>query len=197
MHLNDVSIIVTSISTNKMYLARSYPDDDFNNNGKVELYSVPVYKIYIKNSHNAIKEWTALRFMPYWNDPQKPDPHYKSQGWINAGLKQLTRKHVTFFNPHYSTQNRPSPFEGAIQLRDSFLIHAGPKNLSESGWGAAGCVEIIGDFQNFKIDIQKLSGSKKQNPNDAISELVRLRKLYVQVDYAEPPKIKSNLAGEF
>ncbi|WP_207787665.1 hypothetical protein [Candidatus Thiosymbion oneisti] len=166
----------------------------------MELYYVPVYKVLIEGTNakgaKVKKEWPALRFMPYWNDPKKPDPHYSTRGWVNAGLHQLPKKKVTFYNPNYGTQNRYSPYSGAIQMRDSFLIHAGPRNLSEEAWGSAGCVEIIGNFNDFKQDIADLSGSISKDAGGAISELVKAGKLFVRVDYARPPDIKKNFAGE-
>jgi hypothetical protein len=57
------------------------------------------------------------------------------------------------------------------------------------------CGNRIGDFDNFKNDIRKLSGSDKTDLQDAILELVSARKLYVKVDYAEPPNIKAGLLG--
>lgn len=204
--LRDVLIIVSNIksSTNNkpvFYLARSFPDDDRNNNGRIETYHVPVYKVFIEGTDSGgskiKKEWNALRFMPYWNDPKKPDSHYHTKGWVNAGLHKLDKKKVTLYKPSYGTQNRYSPYSGAIQMRDSFLIHAGPRNLQESGWGSAGCVEIVGNFDDFKKDIADLSGSSKKNAGDAITELVKVERLFVKVDYATPPNIKKNFAGEY
>ena len=57
-------------------------------------------------------------------------------------------------------------------------------------------MKIIGNFDNFKNDIRKLSGSDKTDPHDAILELVSARKLYVKVDYAEPPNIRADYWGE-
>ena len=75
---HSVLIVVSNKKTGDTYLSRSYPDDDINNNNKIELYRTPVYKIVIKgmDSTNAsqIKEWPAVRFMPYWNDPKTTIP---------------------------------------------------------------------------------------------------------------------------
>ena len=194
--LNEVLIIISNEKTGDIYNARSYPDADYDNDGKLELYKTPVYKVYIKNK-KIKKEWKALRFMPYWNDPKAPSQKYRSRGWVNSGLSQsISKKVVTYYNPKYGTQNRPSPFSGAIQIKDNFLIHAGPQNLFEAGWGGAGCVEIIGDFDKFKEDIRNLSGSNKKNHHEAILELVKAKKLFVQVDFAVPPDLKKNFWQE-
>jgi hypothetical protein len=72
------------------------------------------------------------------------------------------------------------------------LIHAGPKNLLDTGWGSAGCVEIIGDFGRFKQDIRDLSGiGSTMEAGLAIFKLVQNRKLFVQVQYDTPPNFKS------
>lgn len=109
----------------------------------------------------------------------------------------MARKKVIYYNPSYGTQNRWSPYAGAIQIDGSFLIHAGPTSLGDVGWGAAGCVEIIGSFDKFKDDIKILSGTGASKSDDAIQSLVKTEKLYVTVEYAPPPDIKSAVYGEF
>lgn len=199
-NLKAVEIIVSNLATGEVYLSRSYPDDDYDNNGKIELYNVPVHKVFIRGINNTgmpeKKEWKAVRFMPYWNDPAAPVKTYKSRGWINAGKHKVARKVVSYYNPDYGTHNRYSPYGGAIQIEDSFLIHAGPNSLAEYGWGSAGCVEIIGNFDDFKKDIQSLSGSSKINVHAAILELVAQKKLFVQVDYAAPIDIKKQFVRQ-
>lgn len=198
--LRNVTVLVSNVRTGDMYLARSYPDDDYNNNGRIELYRVPVYIVEIKGTDGSnkpqTKTWKALRFMPYWNDPASPKPNYRTKGWANAGLHSLAKKAVTFYNPHYGVQNRHSPYAGAIQMRDSFLIHAGPKVLTEHGWGSAGCVEVVGDFDKFRDDIKMLSGFAKPRAHDAILEMVRARTLFVQVNNATPPDLKASFVRE-
>ena len=166
----------------------------------MELYNTPVYKVFVKGGEasNAtqIKEWPAVRFMPYWNDPKEPNSHYRTKGWVNAGLHKLDKRLVTYYNPNYGTQNRHSPHRGAIQLRDSFLIHAGPSSLRDAGWGSAGCVEIIGDFSNFLKDIKTISGSTKSDTHKSILDLVKAKKFFVEVEYEVPPDFRSNLYGE-
>lgn len=193
--LNDVTILVSNIKTGDTYQARSYPCDDNNLNWKPELYRVPVYKVFI-NGDGQVKEWKALRFMPYFNDPQFPAPGYRTMGWVNSGLRSTPKIKVTYYNPKYKVHNTTLPYDGAIQISGNFLIHAGPLRLSSPGIGGAGCVEIVGDFNNFKNDIKVLSGSTKSSNDAAILELVAARKLYVKVNYAAPPDIKANFVRE-
>ena len=115
---------------------------------------------------------------------------------MNAGLHALSKRAVPRYKPDYGVQNRDSPFGGAIVMRDFFYIHAGPQSLSEHGWGSAGCVEIVGNFDKFKDDIKLLSGSTKSLVREAILELVKAKKLFIQVKYATPPDIKSNFVRE-
>jgi hypothetical protein len=190
--LNEVLIIISSEKTGENYLSRSYPDDDYDNNGKIELYKTPVFKVYIKSKGKKIA-WKALRFMPYWNDPKQPSPKYKLRGWTNSGLgNSIPKKQVTYYNPAYGTHNRYSPYSGAIQIQGSFLIHAGPNSLIDYGWGAAGCVEIIGNFDQFKNDIRDLSGSNFKDAHKAIQELVKAKKLFVKVEAAIAPNLRKN-----
>ena len=137
-----------------------------------------------------------MRFFPYWNNPTKPNPHYKTLGWVNAGLHALTKRSVPTYKPDYGVRNRQSPFAGAIVMRGSFYIHAGPQTLAEEGWGSAGCVEIVGNFDEFKDDIQFLSGSATPDARGAILELVKAKKLFIQVDHATPPNLKSKVVKE-
>lgn len=188
--MNEVLITISNIKTGENYLARSYPDDDYNNNGKIELYWTPVYKVFLQNDKEQ-KEWKALRFMPYWNDPKQPYSKYKTRKWVVSGLSShIPKKIVTYYDPQYGVQNRYSPYAGGIQIKDSFLIHAGPQSLADIGWGAAGCVEIIGDFDKFKDDIRILSGIETNNSHDAIQMLVKSSKLYVEVQETTAPNIK-------
>lgn len=189
--MNIVTITVTNRKTGDTYQAKSYPDADKNNDGRIELYNTPVYEINI-TSGTTTKTWKAVRFMPFWNDPASPSTKYKSQGFINSGLHKFHKQAVSLYLPNYGTQNRFSPYRGGIQIRNNFLIHAGPVDLNDSGWGSAGCVEIIGDFGKFKQDIRDLAGiSNTVEPGQAITKLVEKRKLFVEVEYATPPNFKN------
>ena len=53
--LRNVTITVSSIPTGNAYLARSYPHDDYNNNGKMQLYRVPVYNVLIQGTDAPIE----------------------------------------------------------------------------------------------------------------------------------------------
>ena len=186
---NEVLITISGTKTKDIYYSKTYPDRDYDDDGREEYYKTPVYKVIIANKHIK-KEWKALRFMPYWNDPKKPRPGYKHRGWINSGLSSLAKKAVTYYDPTYGTRNRMSPFPGGIQIKGNFLIHAGPKNLLDYGWGAAGCVEIIGNFDLFKEDIRLLSGAKIKNVHQVIADMVKARKLFVEVEFAPRPSLK-------
>ena len=104
---------MTIVVTNKIigkYEARSYPQDDINNNGKTELYEVDVYEILLTGKDNEgnrlVKEWSAPRFMPYWNNPDSPDNRYKAMGWVNAGLSQEKTYIISRYISNYELQNR-------------------------------------------------------------------------------------------
>jgi len=189
---------VTITLTNRIsgqYEARSYPDDDIDNDGLIELYTVPVYEVLIDGTDdagNAVRHThQAPRFMPYYNDPAKPDPHYTTRGWTNAGLSSGRTIVVSRYIPGYELQNRYSPGRGAIVLKGTFYIHAGPASLSDIGFGSAGCVEIIGNYDTFKGHIAALSGLKGVSSDTAIAQLVAARSLIVVIQQATVPDIKS------
>ena len=129
--------------------------------------------------------------MPYWNDPKSPDTHYATKGWTNSGLSSARTVVVSRYIRDYAVHNRYTPGKGAIVLKGSFYIHAGPGVLSDVGYGSAGCVEIVGNYDTFKSDIASLSGSKFTDADDAIENLVNERKLTVRIEGTTAPDIKS------
>ncbi|MRG96384.1 hypothetical protein [Polyangium spumosum] len=201
-NLREVLITVSSLQTSDRYLAKSYPDKDYDNNGLHELYEVPVYKVFLDGTDADGKpqrrEWTALRFMPYWNDPKMPEPGHEAdtKGWVNSGIHFHKKQHVLHYNPHYTVRNTTSAFFGSIKVRKHFLIHAGPVSLANIGWGSAGCVEIIGSFDEFRLHLIQMAGSSQTDITAGMLEIVAARKLLVQYDMATPPNIKSALRGE-
>src|SRR5688500_12262375 len=100
MSSRSVLVTVSNKKTGDLYLARSYPASDYDRNGKMELYKAPVYQVYIDGTDDTggktRKSWTAVRFAPYYNDPNHAEPHYKHRGWANAGLHHLPKKIVGF-----------------------------------------------------------------------------------------------------
>lgn len=152
MKLRDVDIIISGTKTGDTYYAKSYPCSDMDKNSKIELYGVPVYYVYIKGTDDkgqSVKyTWKALRFMPYYNPPNFSS--YKTIGWVNSGLHKLNRQPAPEYKKAYEVHNTYSQHNGAIVLKGTFYIHAGPEDLTHIGWGAAGCVEIIGSFRDRK-----------------------------------------------
>ena len=193
--LNQVEIVVTNFKVGS-YEARSYPDQETDSAGQYPLYSVPVYRIRVRGqdpSQNPFTvDFSAPRFMPFYNDPKNPSPHYKALGWLNCGLSSHRRVVVSRFIQNYAVQNRYSPGRGAIVVHESFYIHAGPASPQDVGFGSAGCIEVIGNYDLFKHAIARLSGSASVQSDDAIQELVHARKLIVTIQAATPPDIKKN-----
>lgn len=199
--MRTVTVTVTNLPSGSSYLARSYPTDDANGNGLLEHYATPIYKVHVQGTNatgtKVTKSWDAIRFAPFYNNPHKPTATYKTLGWANAGLSSLSRRATDLYDPTYTVHNTHSAFNGAIRLKGNFLIHAGPLYPSDSGWGSAGCVEIIGNFNDFKGDIASLSGLSFSTPDEALSALVKSRRLFVEVVAAPRPDLKRNYAGEF
>jgi len=195
MTARKVEIVVTNIIVGS-YEARSYPHDERDENNIVPLYQVPVYKILVKGTdasgNNKSFEFMAPRFMPYYNNPKKPDPDYATKGWVNAGLSAARTVIVSQYKQNYAIHNIYSPGRGAIVVKGTFYIHAGPASLHAAGAGSAGCIEIIGDFDAFKKVIAELSGLLPGSSDSAIQQLVNSRKLIVTIQAATPPDIKSN-----
>jgi len=197
MAARKVEIIVTNIVVGN-YEARSFPHDQKDTSGFIPLYQVPVYKIIVRgtdaSNNNKSFEFMAPRFMPYFNNPQDPVRDHKSKGWVNAGLASERTITVVQYKRDYELHNRYSPGIGAIVVKDTFYIHAGPASLNDFGFGSAGCIEIIGDFDEFKKSIADLSGlsSGSLDSDRAIQQLVNSRKLIVTIQAAVAPNIKNN-----
>lgn len=76
------------------------------------------------------------------------------------------------------------------KIQNSFLIHSGPPTLQDSGWGSAGCIEIIGNFSDFKEDIKTVSGIGGYLPSDEIIfRLIKAGKLYIEIEVASKPNV--------
>jgi hypothetical protein len=195
MSLRVVDVVVSNKLTGESYEAKSYPNWDHDGDGRYEFYKTPIYYVYIDGTNAAgtreRRIWKAPRFMPYWNDPKAPDPHYKTLGFVNSGLTYVARKAVRLYKADYEVHNTYSEFGGAIQIQGSFLIHAGPEDLTASGWGAAGCVEIVGNFEDFKADILDLAGWKGTSHDKGLEEMVAHGKLFVSVERAKAPVLKN------
>jgi hypothetical protein len=126
MALREVLITISNEEVPGLtYGARSYPDSDYDDNGSIEIYMVPVYYVYIEGTNNhgftEKKTWQALRFMPYWN-PYGAVSSYKTPGWINAGVHYFPKSVVKKYKPDYRIHNRPGVSNGAIVIRDGFYI---------------------------------------------------------------------------
>ena len=106
------------------YEARSYPDEQEDASGLIPLYQVPVYKIFVKgtdaSNNDKVFEFIAPRFMPYFNNPYRPDPHYRTKGWGNAGLASPRTVVASQYKQNYEVRNRYSPGRGAIVVQGTF-----------------------------------------------------------------------------
>jgi hypothetical protein len=156
---------------------------------------VPVYKIIVSGQGAggtlSRREFTAPRFMPFYNDPKKPDKHYEATGWINARLSKARRQVILQYKQDYEVQNRFSPGRGAIVVHEAFYIHAGPADLLDYGFGSAGCIEIIGNFDVFKQAVADLGGLTGMSSDLAIGTLIKDRRLVVVIEEAKIPRIQA------
>lgn len=74
-------------------------------------------------------------------------------------------------------------------MTGTFYIHAGPTSLTNYGWGAAGCTEVIG-FTAMKDYIAELSGQPGKSTEEAIKELVKQKMLIIKLEQATRPATK-------
>ena len=197
MGTRKVEIVVTSTVAGQ-YEARSYPHEQIDPAGYYNLYRVPVYKILVKGFDDAkqrqIKTFMAPRFMPYFNDPKNPDPEYKTKGWVNCGLSSARTVTVTRYIQGYELHNRLSVYRGAIVVHQTFYIHPGPASICDYGFGSAGCIEIIGDYNIFKKAIADFSGVTSETSDGCIQKLVNDRNLVVVIETATVPNIRNSIS---
>jgi hypothetical protein len=59
--------------------------------------------------------------------------------------------------------------------------------LNDYGFGSAGCIEIIGNYEEFKQAIVQLSGISGLSLDNTIQKLVNERKLVVIIKPAQVP----------
>lgn len=167
------------------------PIEQRDEKGFYALYRVPVYRILVQGADRKLaKSFAAPRFMPFYNDPKAPDPDYPATGWVNAGLSSARRVIVAKYKQDYRVRNRFSPGIGAIVVKDAFFIHAG--QLEDVGFGSAGCIEIVGDYNDFKGAIASLGGTTTTSADAAIQQLVRAQRLVVTIQQASVPDIKKS-----
>jgi len=194
MPFRDVLITISNQTTGGKYWASSYPSRDLNGDTKEESYSVPVYKVFISGTdakgNRIVKSWAALRFMPYWNDPKKPVKSYKTRGFVVSGLNHFPKQATRNYIRGYTIHNTYSEYNGAIQLKGNFLIHAGPKTLADMGWGGAGCVEIVGNFNEFKKDILRLADCNTSDLHAGMEQVAKAGKLFVELLQVATPVVK-------
>ncbi|MEZ6063991.1 MAG: hypothetical protein R3C19_26905 [Planctomycetaceae bacterium] len=149
---------------------------DRNCDGKVELYRVPVYQIYIDAAGKPRQTWHALRFMPAWID------NNRYRGFTMASPAPQPRRRVPQYKPNY--------LSGAIVIKGGYYIHKGPKNLNWGGWNGRGCVEMVGDFKKFLGAVLSMSAiTRTANIHDDMKSLVKSGKLFVKVDPANKPAL--------
>jgi hypothetical protein len=196
MQARQVEIVVTN-NTVGTYEARSYPEDQTDDADTFPLYRVPVYKIHVSGKDatqkKVVHEFAAPRFMPYYN-PGRKHPEYTSEGWLSCGLSDPRRVVVSQYIHDYEVRNRYSPGRGAIVVTGSFYIHAGPASQQDTGFGSAGCIEIIGNYDNFKSAIAQIGGlpATRGELDRSIRKLVEQAKLIVTIQAAKAPQLDRN-----
>ena len=189
-----VTITVSGISNGNTYIAKTYPQRSS------RYFIVPVYNITVSGTNNEGKEvsqsWQVLRFMPFLNEnPQATGYKTKtSETPIMAGLADKREHPIQRYIPEYEIHNTFSEENGGFVITGSFMIHDGPDNLqSDAGmWGAAGCMEVVGEkgFSKMKEFIFSISGSENKNIDKGLQELVDSKNLWLNLEGTSRPPVK-------
>ena len=188
----DVTITIGGTPNGSRYQARTYPE----NNGKQ--YSVPIYSLTVTGTNskgeNISRTWDVLRFMPYLNQNPQSSGYKQVTGStpIMSGLSDERHSTIRCYNPNYKVHNSQTPENGGFVIYGNFMIHDGPDNADNTGWGAAGCMEVMGDegFMELKTFIFDLSGSQNPNTEQGLLDFVSSGKLYINIEQSERPPVE-------
>lgn len=108
-----------------------------------------------------------------------------------SGLADERHSLILNYFPNYTVRNTATPEDGGFLIYGNFMIHDGPDLISNTMWGAAGCVEVMGEmgFNRLKQFIYDLSGSNNTDIEKALVELVAEKKLYIIIEKAKRPSL--------
>jgi hypothetical protein len=144
----------------------SYPKDD----GR--LYRIPTYPVTVEGHDDAgvaqTTEFEAFRFGIH-------RPTSKAVASV-VGLANQQTHTIKAWLPDYSVHSANSVEKGAWQVYDSFLIHDGPDDPTDTAqpYASIGCVEICRGprgFDRFNDTIIGLSGSKQPTRGRKLAEI--------------------------
>jgi RHS repeat-associated protein len=188
-----VTITVRGVSNGNTYIAKTYPQRSS------RYFIVPAYNITVSGTNNEGKEvsqtWQVLRFMPFLNENPQATGYKTKTGEmpIMAGLADKREQTIQSYLPDYEIHNTFSEENGGFVITGGFMIHDGPDNLqSEAGmWGAAGCMEVVGEngFSTMKEFIFSISGSENTNIEKGLQELVNTKNLWLQLEGTPRPPV--------
>ncbi len=164
------------------YLAKSYPIAT----GKA--YEVPVYRVIITSTAYPDKilcDIMTLRFMP-------TKLAIESNVFM-SGLADYKIFDTTVYNPKYNPHNHDVStfYRGSFSLYGNFLIHAGPLDLKDYGWGAKGCIEIF-EFFEFKNKIWSMAGKVDRSLllEELLVYLCESNRIRIVIEKANRPPVK-------
>ena len=188
----DVTITISGTSNGLSYQAKTYPEY----NGK--RYGVPIYSLTVMGTNSkgekVSRTWNVLRFMPYLNQNPQNTGYKQATGStpIMCGLSDERHSTIQSYNPNYQVHNSQTPENGGFVIYGNFMIHDGPDSENNTGWGAAGCMEVMGDegFTKLKSFIFDLSGSRDPNMEQGLKEFVSSGKLHINIEQSKRPSVE-------
>lgn len=197
--LRNVTIVITGTKEDVYHGARSFPREIEKENGELQYYDAPVYRMYLRGTDddgNFVERlFQVIRFMPGYNpDPDFDDTCKQYREWpvlSMVGLKDEQGINTTYKD--YFLHGAPGdaqPDDGAFILNNSFLLHDGPDE-GEDGFGAFGCCEVYGNngMQALKEGIAELSGMEEGSTEEKIQALCQEKKLYIFIEGTARPEI--------
>ena len=112
---------------------------------------------------------------------------------IMAGLADKREQPIQSYLPNYEIHNTHSEENGGFVITGSFMIHDGPDNLQTGArmWGAAGCMEVVGEngFSTMKEFIFSISGSENTDMEKGLQELVNSKNLWLKLEGTQRPPV--------
>jgi hypothetical protein len=163
------------------------------NGGSLGTFLIPVYPCWVEgtdaNRRYVRERFEVLRFGVECKDGRTAHV---------VGLADFQSHVIRAWLPKYTVHSAPSEQDGAWQVYDSFLIHAGPEESSANRGHASvlfatiGRIEIMGPrgFWRFNDLVISLAGPKSACIPEQLQEIARSGHLKITYSAAKRPPLK-------
>jgi hypothetical protein len=165
-------------------------------------YKVPLYKLIVEGKEedkngllvDVVRNYFVIRFGVKQMRGGEPELHSVKAGTYI--IRTWKSDYLTDVDRQGNRVPKPGITPGAWVIKGAYYIHDG-ENSSTNGWGAIGCIELVGvvkgadKFENFNFLIRKLAGAKyNKDVNDTNSTIAKAGVITLIVQDAKSPPLK-------